>query len=58
MTVSSLGLLLPGLLLQETPPETGNAYIVRIVAGVLALILVVIVIMRRKRSTKKEEDEF
>jgi len=54
MTVSALGLLL-----QETPPATGSAYTVRIVAGVLALILVVIVIMRRKRSAKKEEeDEF
>jgi LPXTG-motif cell wall-anchored protein len=53
MTVSALGSLL-----QETTPTTGNAYMVRIIAGVLALILVAIVIMRRKRAAKKEEDEF
>jgi LPXTG-motif cell wall-anchored protein len=54
MTVSSLGLLL-----QETPAQTGNSNTFRIIAGVLALILVVIVIMRRKRTAKKEEeDEF
>jgi high-affinity Fe2+/Pb2+ permease len=55
MTVSLLGL---GLLLQETPTASGNASMVRIIAGVLALILVVIVIVRRKRAVKKEEDEF
>jgi LPXTG-motif cell wall-anchored protein len=51
--------LLSVFLLQETPTQTGNANIIRIVAGVLALILVVIVIVRRKRTAKKEEeDEF
>jgi len=54
MTVSPL---LSVFLLQETPPQTGNANMIRIVAGVLALILVGIVIVRRKRAVKKEEDD-
>lgn len=55
MTATSLS----ALLFQETPPATGGAYTLRIIAGVLALILVAIVIVRRKRAGKKEEeDEF
>jgi hypothetical protein len=53
MTLSSAALLF-----QDTPAPAGNGQlIVRIGAGVLALILVAIVIVRRKRSAKKEEDD-
>ena len=55
----TLSLLLPALLIQETPATDSGPVTLRIVAAALALILVVIVILRRKRASKKEEeDEF
>jgi len=46
-------------LLQDAPaPDTsGTQNIIRIVAGVLALVLVVIIIMRRRGGKKKDQDE-
>jgi hypothetical protein len=46
---------------QETPaPESGTQNMIRIAAGVLAVVLVVIIVMRRKSGAKKakEDDEF
>jgi hypothetical protein len=40
------------------PPSGGSANMIRIGAGVIALVLVALIIMRRKSSSKKEEDEF
>jgi hypothetical protein len=45
------------LLFQETQPAGGGQNMIRIGAGVLAVILVAVVILRRKRSSKKDEDE-
>jgi high-affinity Fe2+/Pb2+ permease len=48
-------------LFQDAPAADtggGTQNMIRIGAGVLALVLVVIIIMRRKGSKKKEEEEF
>lgn len=46
-------------LFQDAAPANDAQSMVKIVAGVLALILVVIIIMRRKGKGKKDdEDEF
>jgi hypothetical protein len=46
-------------LLQDapTPPASSAQSMVRIVAGVLALVLVIVIIMRRKSKGKKDEEE-
>ncbi len=45
-------------LFQETPAPEGNGQnMVRIGAGVLAVLLVAVVILRRKRTAKKEDDD-
>ena len=43
-------------LIQETPESgSGNTTIIRIVAGVLALLCVVVIMVRRKRKASKED---
>ena len=44
-------------LLAQATPETGtdNTTIIRIVAGVLALVCVVVIVLRRKKKASKED---
>ncbi len=44
-------------LLQETTeaPAADNTNMIRIVAGVLALVCVVVIVMRRKKKASKED---
>jgi len=44
-------------LFQDAPASDGTQNMVKIVAGVLALVLVVVIIMRRKSKGKKDEEE-
>lgn len=45
------------LLLMQATPESGfdSTTIIRVVAGVLALVLVVLILMRRKRKASKQD---
>ncbi len=45
------------LLQDAAPAAADNTGMVKIIAGVLALVLVGIIIMRRKSSSKKGDDE-
>jgi uncharacterized membrane protein SirB2 len=42
----------------QPPANAAAQSMVRIIAGVLALVLVAIIIMRRKSKGKKDEEEF
>lgn len=57
MVSSSLMCALAALLQQEPGSEDGSITVVRVAAGIGALVLIAIVILRR-RSKKKTEDPF
>ena len=46
------------LLQDSAPAAPGNTSMVRIIAGVLAVVLVIIIVLRRKGTKKKDEDDF
>jgi len=49
--------MFPALWFLQATPDAGsdNTNIVRIIAGVLAIVCIVVIIMRRKRKASKED---